>query len=93
MSYNPSTNYIPMVKIGPEPLFLQEYTGRWAFLEALQIAHPKFWSDLRDLQGEPSEIEKWISAPTYGDHYPHTAHRAPCVPSRAVPGGPTRPPR
>jgi hypothetical protein len=69
MSYKPGANDLPMMKLGPEPLFLQEYTGRWFFLEALQIAHPKFWSDLRDLHGEPREIETWRTRSSVVDEW------------------------
>ena len=52
-----------MVKAGPEPLFVQEYTGRWFFLEALQIEDREFWSELQDLrkQSEDTVIVNWMT--------------------------------
>jgi hypothetical protein len=62
MPYKPSEN-LPMLKVSSDPVFVSEYTGRWAFLEALQLEGKKFWADLRDLQqqGDPGEIVKWMT--------------------------------
>jgi hypothetical protein len=62
MPYKPSEN-LPMLKVSSDPVFVSEYTGRWAFLEALQLEGKKFWAELRDLeqQGDPGEIVKWMT--------------------------------
>jgi len=72
MSYKPSEN-IPMAVQGLEiegtgiaivpPVILSEHTGRWFFLQALQLEDPAFWSELRDLQRGRDEtgIVRWMT--------------------------------
>lgn len=52
-----------MAKITPGPLFVSEYVGQLAFLNALQIEAPVFWTELRDLQqrADPDKIVRWMT--------------------------------
>jgi hypothetical protein len=71
MSYKPSTESLPMVKVSSDPVFVSEYTGRWIFLESLQIEAPAFWSELRVLQqrGDPGEIVRWMTHTGVADQW------------------------
>jgi hypothetical protein len=40
---------------------VQEYTGRFMFMEALQLEHKKFFSDLREVMAKPDEIVRWMT--------------------------------
>jgi hypothetical protein len=62
MPYKPTADF-PVVTFGSDPIFIDEHTVRWYFLEALQRESPKFWLDLREVQkrGNPNELVKWIA--------------------------------
>ena len=62
MSYKPGAGNLPMAAVDPTaPIMLSEYTGRWAFLSALQLEAPSFWRELHRLREDADGVAAWMA--------------------------------